>query len=701
VTAQAPVAPRVAKDGLARRISWWSLLAMVFLVPLVMSDFTLPGVQGRLAFSDVQLVKLSLIIILGLVALAAWTMDLLRNGGRVRHTPLDYLIAAWLVWVAVTTFTSVHWPTALLGAQGRYEGLVTFVTYALVYFVTLQFAGEPGRVFRLAQVLFWSSAIVAVYGLLQYAGVVFLPTDLPWDEIDRAFSTYGNPNMLGGLLVFPVTVALGLALHERKIIWRLVYWAGFGLNGLALLVTFTRGAWIGGFVSLLLLGLIAWRQRAKMSRADLVPATVFGAAGVALAVRSLSSAADVTNVGRRIASIFEFGSGSGQTRTEIWRAALDAIRDRPLFGWGSDTFGLVFSKFKPAEYVRDAGGASGPDNAHDYPLHLASGLGVVGFALFYAIWIWAGIRSFRTVFTRTGDSTRLLVGAFWAAAAGYLLHLLFGISVPGCTFLLWMALAIVLAPTARTTTVRARRLGTLTASLVALLAALGIAGQGVVLAADRDYALASEDFSHHSLVERRAAADRSVELNPLVPQYRSTVAALRAEKLSADAGALSQAQQMDKPLGPYSDALEQSFADAEHAYLDAIAFTPYDYANYVNLVDIYDLAGAKLGPQYYREAIATAERGLEVMPLGTDIRQRLATALEATGRTDEAIDTLEYCAELDPASASAALALAELYQRQGRTADALALLKSLEARAPGQAGVAAAIRALEAGRSLP
>jgi hypothetical protein len=31
----------------------------------------------------------------------------------------------------------------------------------------------------------------------------------------------------------------------------------------------------------------------------------------------------------------------------------------------------------------------------------------------------------------------------------------------------------------------------------------------------------------------------------------------------------------------------------------------------------------------------------------------------------------------------------------------LALLKSLDARAPGQAGVAAAIRALEAGRSLP
>ena len=115
-------------ESVARRIAWWSLLTMVFLVPLVMSDFTLPGVRGRLAFNDVQLVKLSFLLILGLVALAAWAADLLRNGGHVRHTPIDYLILAWLIWVGVTTLTSVHWPTALLGAQGRYEGMVTFVS---------------------------------------------------------------------------------------------------------------------------------------------------------------------------------------------------------------------------------------------------------------------------------------------------------------------------------------------------------------------------------------------------------------------------------------------------------------------------------------------------------------------------------------------------------------------------------------------
>ena len=672
---------------------------MVFLVPLVMTDFTLPGVQNALTFDSLALVKLSLVIMLGLVSLAAWAADMLRNGGLIRHTPVDWLIVAWLAWATVTTFTSVHWPTALLGAQGRHEGLVTFVAYALVYFLALQLVADENRVLRLAQVLFWSSIIVALYGLLQYTGVVPLPDDLPWDETNRAFATYGNPNLLGGFLVFSVAVSMGLALQERRPLWRSVYWAGFGLSGLALLVTFTRGAWIGGAASLMLLGIMAWRQRTKMSRLDWLPAGVFGAAGIALVVRSLSSPGEVTNFARRIASIFQFGSGSGQTRTEIWQAAVSAIKERPLFGWGSDTFGLIFSKFKPAEYVRDAGGASGADNAHDYPLHLASGVGLVGAALFFGIWVWAGIRSWKTVFGRHGDATRLLTGAFWAAGAGYLLHLVFGISVPGSTFLLWIALAIVLAPTAHTVEVKARKLATVAAIAIAILAAAGIAGQSIVLAADRYHAIASEDFSSRSTAQRTAAAERAVSLNPLVFQFRATVGALCLEQMVTDVAALTRAQQQGEDLTAPTAAVAQSFAATESAYLDAIAFTPYDYASYVNLAGVYNLAGANLHPQYYQDAIDIAQRGIEVMPFGTDIRVRLAETLVATGKADEAITLLLYCVQLDPGGGGAALALAEIYQERGMTAEALTLLKSVEARTPGQPGVAAAIKALE--RLLP
>ena len=436
---------------------------------------------------------------------------------------------------------------------------------------------------------------------------------------------------------------------------------------------------------------------------DWIPAGVFGAAGVALIVRSLSSATDVTNFGKRLASIFQLSSGSGRHRTQIWEAAAESVRERPLFGWGPDTFGLVFDKFKSLRYVREVGGAKSADNAHDYPLQLASGVGVLGVTLFFAIWIWAGVRSWRTVFARSEDSSRLLVGAFWAATVGYLLHLVFGISVPGSTFLIWIALAIVLAPTAHVCAVRPRRRVTSAVATagVILCAALGIAGQSIVLAADHSYAMAKEDFSGRTIAERMAAGDRAVALNPLVTEHRGAVASLHLEQVGNDSRALKQARQQDEAAEPYEAALAVSIDDAVAAYSDVIDFNPLYYAGYVNLATVYNLAGAGLDTSYYLRAIETARQGVGVVPLGTDVRKRMAEALAATGQTPEAIATLEYCLRLDPRDTGAALALARLYQAAERTPEAIAVLRALDSLAPGQPAVANALRALEEGLPVP
>ena len=636
--------------------------------------------------------------ILGLVALGAWAWDMLRKGGRIRRTPVDWLILAFLIWMAVTTATSIHWPTSLFGTPQRYEGLLTFITYALIYFLVLQFADDAARVRRLAGSLFWASVIVACYALLQFLGVDYASKNVPLDEVNRAFSTYGNPNMLGGFLIFSLSVALALALFERRSLWRLVYWVGFGLNGLALIVSFTRGAWIGGFVALGLLGVIARRQRLRPRRVDWVPAGACLAAGIAIIWRSLFNGSEVMNFGKRLASIFQFGSGSGQTRTEIWRAAAAAIRQRPVFGWGADTFGFVFSKFKPVEYVRDAGGRRGADNAHDYPLQLASGVGIMGAVILYGVFVWAGVRSFKTVFSHSSDSTRIIVGAFWAASAGYLVHLFFGISVTGVSFLLWIALALVLAPTSRSKEVKARKWGTIVAALVLLIVALGVGYQGVLLAADNAYLHAKSD---PTFSQRASEARKAVRLNPFDPQYRSAVGLVYLEDLAANMRAAIDARNKGEDPAHYDQAVKSDFANAESAFKDAIAFAPDEYENYVNLAAIYNAGGSVIDKDLFQKSIDVAEEGLKVMPFGTAIRVRLAQALLGTGKTSEAVDTLEYCVKIDPRDGDAALLLASLYGEQGRSDDALALLKSVDALLPGQPGVADAITKLESGATSP
>lgn len=692
--AYSPTEGPAARAGLAERISWGAILVMVFLVPIVMSDFTLPGLGTRLDFSSLMLVKLALMRVLLLMSLGAWTWGILRNGGRMRRTPVDWLIAGFLVWITITTFTSVHWPTALFGTYRRYEGLLTFVTYALAYFLVLQLAHTPSRVRHLGQTLFLTSVVVAVYGLLQYAGVVFVPQELDWQNTKRAFSTYGNPMILGGFLIFSLTVALGLALEERRLARRFIYWVGFGLSGLALIVTFTRGAWVGAVVSVLILGVMIWRQRVTFRRMDWIPAGAVVLATVGLVWRSVASNNAITNVVERLTSVFQFGSGSGQTRTEIWQAALSAIKERPIFGWGADTFGYTFSRFKPLEYLRDAGANSSADNAHNYALHLASGIGILGLLLFCGICIWAGVRSFRTVFGRSKGSGGIILGAFWAASAGYLANLLTGISVSGATLFLWAALALVLAPTARIVEVKACRWGTVIAIVVLVAAGSAIAGQGVVMAADTAFWDSTEELSR-TPDDRAAAALRAVDLNPWEPAHRSALAAAYRDLMSADMSAVFKAQAAGDDPASSIEAFERSFAKTEAAYKDAIDFTPDDYANYVNLAAVYNAAAQVLGEHLYPQAIETVQRGLEVMPLGTAIRVQLARALFATGKESEAVETLEYCIQLDQRDGSAALALADIYVQQDRTDEALALLKSVEALAPGQAGVANTIKELE------
>ena len=414
VSTRTPV-PLVAADTMswAQRISWYSLLAMVFLVPLVMSNWTWLGFKLPISYDQFDITKVFFQRVLSCVALGFWGWDLLVRGGKVRRTPVDWLILAFLAWVTISTVFSISPATAFFGKYRRFEGLLSFINYAVIYFLVLQFADRPSRIRTLAETLFWSSFMVAGYGFLQSVGRD--PIDwhtLPFEKF-RPFATYGNPDLLGGFLMFSLPIALALALAEENIWVRLIYWLGFGVNAYVWIVSFTRGAWIGGGVGIILMGVVAWRHWSKedpiVKPIDAVPVGLTTLVGVVAIVRSLSNPNVVMNFGARFASIFQTGEGSGLTRTEIWQAALNAIKASPMraiLGYGADTFRLVFPHYKPIEYTRDAGYLSVADNVHDYPLQLATGIGVVGVALMYSIFAWAASPTTATGSCSAGSGSR-------------------------------------------------------------------------------------------------------------------------------------------------------------------------------------------------------------------------------------------------------------------------------------------------------
>jgi tetratricopeptide (TPR) repeat protein/O-antigen ligase len=693
-TSQSRSAPAAAPavrvmDGMSpsEKVVWIALHALVFLVPIAISNANwipkiLPGLDAfalPLTYDQFDIVKVFVMRACALAGLGAWTFDFFMRGGKIRRTKVDWLILIFLGWVLLTSFTSVHPPTAFFGKYRRFEGFWSFVTYAVVYFLTVQMADRPARIRSLAHTLVVSGTIVAGYGVMQYVGIdpiswVGPGQSLPF-EFNRGFSTYGNPDLLGGFLMFPLPIALAMALSDKRPLWRGVYWVVFAVTVWAWLTAFVRGAWIGGAVALVIMGVMAALAPVTWKAIDWTGAGFTVAPSIAVVVKSLTAKSEVLNVWARLQSIFKFGEGSALTRLEIWDAAIRAVKQRPLFGWGADTFRLVFPATKPLAYTRDAGYISVADNVHNYPLQLASALGVPGALLMYGLFGWVLWLGAPNAFARGKGPDRLLITGFWAAAVGYITHLMFGLSVTGSTVLLWLALAVIVAPTARVQEFRVQSWGPAVAVAAAALVTAASVFNVTYIVADRYYlaSLFSQNFGSSGV----DAAETAIRLNPTNDMYRTQLAEAYRQQM---AGWLQEARTLKQQNTDTASAIEQAFTafqKSEAAYRDVIAFVPTEYDNHVFLAALYNQAASYFGAEYYNKAVAAADVGIEVEPNGPFIRYQKAIALWNLGKVDEVIRVLEATVTMDPKFADPIALLGDAYARTGATAKGITTFEQL------------------------
>ncbi len=669
-----PVFPAFGVDEqtLAERIVWICLGLLVFLVPIAVSNLTFLGFDLPFTFDQFDIVKVVTMRGILIVALAAWAWETLMQGGRIRRTRIDWLILALLAWVLLSTVFSIHPPTAVFGKYRRFEGLLSFITYAVGLFLVVQAVDRPSKMRSLARTLVMGSFIVSGYGVLQYLGLD--PQrwgNLPF-EANRAFSTYGNPDLFGGYLMFPLIMSITLAFSERHKVWRLVYWVAFMINVFAWLVAFTRGAWIGGVAGLIVVAFVAFRVKVRFTSEDWVPVGIMGAGAAAIVYRSLQSSHQVMNIAKRITSIFEFQQGSARSRFLIWDAAIKATADSPILGHGPDTFRLLFPKYKPIEYVEQVGYRSVADNVHNYPLQTSSAMGIPGVLLLYGTFAAALVVSAKdAVLNKVGGERWALTG-FWAASFAYLVHLLFGLSVTGSTILLWVSLGVLLTTTARSVELgpadgsSARMAGAVAA---VILAAVLLIGNGVYFWADHSYMQAR--VGTFSAQERIQKAEGAVDLDPWNDMYRAEVGLQYQDVFVAAINQARSAQQAGQDPAAYLQQADYAFRQAEQAFLETIEFIPPEYDNYVFLSNLYNMGGLYLNEQYFERAAAIAERGIEVEEYGPAVRLQYAWALDNLGRQEEAVEELEYASEMDPDYTDAHFMLANLYAKMERWQDAV------------------------------
>ncbi|MCP2728454.1 IctB family putative bicarbonate transporter [Limnofasciculus baicalensis] len=294
-----------------------------------------------------------------------------------RITPIHLIVL--LYWGIYTVATALS-PVKVEAAKGLGK-----LTLYLVFFALMSMVLRSPRLRAwIIGVFLHISLIVSVYGIRQYLfGVEELAT---WTDptsesanVTRVFSYLGNPNLLAGYLLPAVALSLAAIFAWQRWLPKALAVTMFLLNSGCLILTYSRGGWIGFVICLLLflVMLVFWYslQLPPRWRIWAMPSLL----GICVAAMALG-VIFVPPLRHRVASMFAGREDSSNNfRINVWYAVLDMIRDRPIIGIGpgNNAFNKIYPLFQRPRFTALS--------AYSIFLEVAVETGLIGFSCF--LWL--------------------------------------------------------------------------------------------------------------------------------------------------------------------------------------------------------------------------------------------------------------------------------------------------------------------------
>ncbi|HWF60304.1 MAG TPA: O-antigen ligase family protein [Nitrospira sp.] len=173
-----------------------------------------------------------------------------RELALFRETPLNRPIAVYMVICVISTLVGV-----LNGHVRPLTGfffVLKYFEYFFVFFMVVNHVRSQQQVVGLVVTLLTIGLIVSLYAISQIS--TGQRASAPFE------GEIGEPNTLGGYLVFLLAIMTGLLLHVQfgPIRIALLVLAGFAL--LALMATLSRSSYLAGVVLLMTVGFTQWRR---------------------------------------------------------------------------------------------------------------------------------------------------------------------------------------------------------------------------------------------------------------------------------------------------------------------------------------------------------------------------------------------------------------------------------------------------------
>ena len=292
-------------------------------------------------------------------------------------TPIHLLVL--LYWGIATIATALSPVKA-----AAFTGWTKLTLYLLLFALCARILRSPRLRSWLITFYLHVALIVSVYGLRQwFFGAAALATwvdpESPLSKTTRVYSYLGNPNLLAGYLLPAVALSLMAVFAWRAFFPKALALTMFVVNTACLVLTFSRGGWIGLVVlifALLVLLLYWWSvQLPRFWRIWSLP-ILLGSLALVVVLAVLF----VEPVRERVLSIFAGrGDSSNNFRINVWLAVIEMIRDRPILGIGpgNTAFNKIYPLYQQPRYTALS--------AYSILLEVAVETGFIGLACF--IWL--------------------------------------------------------------------------------------------------------------------------------------------------------------------------------------------------------------------------------------------------------------------------------------------------------------------------
>ncbi len=410
-----------------KTIIYWApitfIFIFVFIFPLIFSAIT-PS------YNVFELLKSAYLWLASLILLFLTLVKVFVFKIEVNKYMSNYFLVALVLYILFLLFNTFlvadNSSLAFFGDYYRRQGFLTQVSFIFFFCLTMLNLLLLKNIEKNIKYLLFSISLsgffVAIYGFFQYIGFDLFV----WQEpvmASRVISSIGQPNFLASFLILTLFSSIALLFKFKGFYGRLFILINIFFQLLAIYLTSSRAAILSLFVIIILAFFIFIKnKRLKL---------IFSISAMLACLFVFIFSSD------RLASSFDFNTGSVLARSQFYKASISAITKKPFLGSGLEQTGNKLVSYYNPDWALFSTVNNYPNRAHNAILDISLNYGLLGLIVFI---ILSFLFLYFLIYKNKDKENWFKVLSLGLLT--YIISLMFGFSSLATSFYFWIILAI-------------------------------------------------------------------------------------------------------------------------------------------------------------------------------------------------------------------------------------------------------------------